>query len=185
MNKLFTLLVILTLCLGCNQKSDLLNVFNCDYPQGTIDFKTLNDINKTYSISFPSHWKSSFYFDENQSDIYLADTTKSLTSTYILNISKKNGILTVDENLSSKLNSAISKENLQLVKSDSLIYLESTSYYIHAKGFKNNFNYQHINILKPSKANTFLDIKIEVYGDEKVNERFCEAIYFVGLLQDF
>ncbi|MDP3353004.1 MAG: hypothetical protein Q8S44_04615 [Flavobacteriaceae bacterium] len=184
MKYLFAFLMILSIISSCNQKSELALYFNCNKDFGNYNLKTLDDINKNYSMTFPSHWKSSFYFDEYQSDIYIADTTKSLTSTYILNISNKKGDLIFDQNFKTKLSSELALQNLQLIKLDSFQYLETDSYFVHATGNKNNYNYNLIEIYKPSNNNSFFEIKIELYGDNQLNDRICEAIYFSNLLQD-
>lgn len=181
----FAFFILLAFLSSCNQKSELGLYFNCNKDYGNFDLKTLNDINNNYSITFPSHWKSSLYYDEYQSDIYLADTIKSLTSSYILNISHKKGDLIFDENFKTKLSSELTLQNLQLIKLDSFQYLETASYFVHATGTINNFSYLLIEIYKPSKNNSFFDIKIEFYGDNQLNERICEAIYFSNFLQDF
>lgn len=176
--------MILSVMKSCTQKSELALYFNCNKDYGNDDLKTLNDINNNYSITFPTHWKSSLYYDEYQSDIYIADTTKSLTSTYILNISNKKGDLIFDENFKTKLSSELAVQNLQLIKIDAVQYLETASYYAHATGNKNNYSYHLIEIFKPANNNSFFDIKIELYGDNQLNERICEAIYFSNLLLD-
>lgn len=183
MKHLFAFLIALSLLYSCNQKSELALYFNCNKDYGNYNLKTLSDINKNYSITFPDHWKSSLYFDEYQSDIYIADTTKSLTSTFILNISNKKGNLILDENFKTKLSSELNLQNLQLIKIDTFQYLETKSYFVHAIGNKNNYSYNLIEIYKPSDINTFFDVKIELYGDNQINERICEAIYFTNLLQ--
>ena len=182
MKHFFAFLILLSIMFSCNQKSELALYFNCNKDYGNYDLKTLNDINNNFSITFPSHWKSSLYYDDYQSDIYIADTTKSLTSTYILNISNKKGELIFDKNFKTKLTSEINLQNLQLIKIDSFQYLETNSYYIHATGNKNNYSYTLIEIFKPSNNNSFFDIKLEFYGDNQLNERICEAIYFSNLL---
>lgn len=157
--------------------------FNCSNKNIETTLKFIDDIHKSYRISYPSSWKSSLYFDEYQSDIYLADTTKSLTATYILTISNKKGELTRDATTRKNLINAIQKENLQLIKTDSVLFLNTQSYYIQAKGVKNNFNYQLINILKPSQG-SFFDIKIELYGNKNIAERICDALYYVNHLKE-
>lgn len=178
----FAFLIVLVVT-NCSQKSELSLAFNCSHKNGENDLKFLDDIHKNYRISFPNTWKSSLYFDEFQSDIYLADTTKSLTASYILTLSNKKGELIIDQVLIENLVNSIQKENLNLVKTDSILFLNTQSYYVRASGIKNNFNYQLINILKPSQG-SFFDIKIELYGDKDIENRICDAIYYVNHLQE-
>ena len=45
-----------------------------------------NDVKKTFSVAYPKNWKTNLYFDETQSSIFTADTTKQLTETVLLDI---------------------------------------------------------------------------------------------------
>ncbi len=178
----FAFLIIITIT-TCSQKSELALAFKCSNTKIESDLKYIDDIHKNYRISYPKHWKSSLYFDEYQSDIYLADTTKSLTSTYILNISQKKGNIEFNDDLKEKLYLNSQNQQLEILAYNQFNFINSPAIYVHSKGFRNNFSYQQINILKPS-INSFFDIKIELYGDETIDNRLCEAIHYINLLQE-
>lgn len=184
MNQLIIFLMAITMLYSCHQKSELESYFNCDsnYEKGTV--KTLMDVHQNFALSFPSHWKTTLYYDEFQSDIYLADTIKSLTSSYILTISHKKGNLILDENFKTKINSDIASQNLHPKKSDSFQFNNTESYFVHAIGNKGTYPFSLIHIYKPSNQSSFFDIKIEIYGDNQLNERICEALEIINSLQE-
>lgn len=167
---------------GCQQQSELTSEFNC--PSITIikDAKIVTDIRKEYSVNIPKHWKTSFYIDDFQSDIYIADTLKPLTKSFILSISKKEGSLNIDENFEVLLKTAIEKQPLEVTKIKPIIFKEIPSYYAVSKGVKNQFPYHEIQMFIPY-LNYFYEFKIEVYGNEAINERFCEAIQLIESCQ--
>lgn len=183
MKYLFTILVAHSLLYSCNQKSELALFFNCNKDYEISDLKTLNDINKNYTVTYPSHWKSSLYFDDYQSDIYLADTTKSLTSTYILNISNKKGTFIVNEDFKTNNNATLKALGLAIINEKVLKNKDIQYYYIYAKGNRNQLPYHQIQLYKPLNSSEFFDIKIEIYGNQQLEERICDAIYFVELLK--
>ncbi len=168
---------------SCSQKSELSLAFNCSNTRVNSDLKFIDDIHKNYRISFPVNWKSTLYFDDYQSDIYLADTTKSLTSTYILNISQKKGNIEFNDDLKEKIYLNSQNQQLEILAYNQFNFINSPAIYVHSKGLRNNFSYQQINILKPT-INSFYDIKIELYGEENIDNRLCEAIHYINLLQE-
>ncbi|MDP2088579.1 MAG: hypothetical protein Q8J84_04175 [Flavobacteriaceae bacterium] len=175
--------IVLLFFISCKNKSELASEFDCHFNFSNSELKTLTDINKNYSISIPNHWKISYYYDEYQSDIYVADTLKSLTSTYILNFSNKKGTLLLDENFKNKIHSELLENGLEVIKDKKLQNKENSSYYIYAKGTRNQFSYCQIQLYKPLDNHSFFDIKIEIYGDQQLEERICEAIHYIELLQ--
>lgn len=183
MKHLFTFLSISILIISCQQKSEFSSDFECPNYSGTSSLKNIKDVNKTYEISIPKHWKTSYYYDEYQSDIYVADTLKSLTSTYILNISNKKGELLVDDLLKQKIETELRNNNFQIVKSNTVNFKNIPSYYIYSKTKSNDYPYQQIQLYIPYQSGYFFDIKIELYGDQLINDRICEAIHYIELLQ--
>ncbi len=179
----FTFLMIITFLSSCHQKSELATAFNCKQKISTSELKTIADIHKNYSISIPNHWKISYYFDENQSDIYVADTIKPLTSTYILNFSNKNGLLLLNDEFKKKIKQELTTDGLTIISDKQFVNKALTSYYIFSKGIKNQFPYHQIQLIKPLNETSFFDIKIEIYGDQLIEERICEAIHYTDLLQ--
>ena len=184
MKYIFVFLMMITFLSSCNsQKSEFATLFNCNQEIYNSELKTLTDIHKNYSISIPNHWKISYYYDESQSDIYVADTLKPLTSTYILNFSNKKGLLLLNEDFKKKIHDELSTNGLKIIRDKKLAKTENFDYYVYSKGIRNQFPYYQIQLYKAVNKQSFFDVKIEIYGDQQLENRICEAIHFIELLQ--
>lgn len=175
--------VVFFIFISCKNKSELAAEFNCDFNFSNQELKTLNDINKNYSITIPNTWKSSYYYNDFQSDIYVADTLKPLTSTYILNFSNKKGTFILNDDFKTKNYAELLTNGLEIIRDKAFKNNQVSYYYVYSKGIRNQFPYHQIQFYKPLNEQTFFDIKIEIYGDQHLEERICEAIQFVELLQ--
>ncbi|MDO9261127.1 MAG: hypothetical protein Q7U08_04220 [Flavobacteriaceae bacterium] len=175
--------IIILIFISCKNKSELAAEFDCDQNSSNSALKTLTDIHKNYSISIPNHWKISYYYDEYQSDIYAADTLKPLTSTYILNFSDKKGLLLLNDDFKKKIHDALSTDGLKIIRDKKLQKTEIFDYYVYSKGIRNQFPYYQIQLYKAVNKQSFFDVKIEIYGDQQVENRICEAIHYIELLQ--
>ena len=77
--------------------------FDCGSNTNNYELKEYQDIFKKYKIKLPKSWKTQLYYDEFQSQIFSADTTKSLADTYILDISWHQGELNLDESFAQRV----------------------------------------------------------------------------------
>ena len=71
---------------SCKKQSQLSSIFECD----TVNLKNLNeysDFKQNFKITIPNNWKTELYYNEFQSEIFTADTTKQLSETYVLDAS--------------------------------------------------------------------------------------------------
>ncbi|KGL63512.1 hypothetical protein [Polaribacter sp. Hel1_85] len=176
--KLFFLIVASLLFFSCSQQSKISKDFNCK----TSSFKRLEevkDIKKLFSIQIPKSWKTNLYYDDIQSSIYTADTTKQLTETLLLDITAINQNIKFDEafklkqeqeNLSKKLIKTTSKETKILNK---------PSFYTISKGKKGKHNYQVCHFFIKTNEQKFILAKAEVYGDSLIKKRFCNALALI------
>lgn len=163
---------------SCTKQSELNKDFNCK----TVSFKNLekiNDVKGFFSVEIPKTWKTNLYYDDLQSSIYTADTTKQLTETLLLDITSINQNIKFDaafklkqeqENLSKKLIKTTSKETTILNK---------PSFYTISKGKKGKFHYQVGHFFIKIKEQTFILAKAEIYGDSLINKRFCKAMALI------
>ncbi|AUC84232.1 hypothetical protein CW731_02475 [Polaribacter sp. ALD11] len=163
---------------ACNQQSVLKEDFNCK----EIFFNNLEvikDIKGTFSVEFPTSWKTSVYTDEVQSSIYAADTTKQLTEAILLDVNYIYNSITISdifklkiehENLSNKLIQKTAKE---------FSFLDKPSYYVVSIGKKGKYKYKSLQIFVHINKEKSLVVKAEIYGDSLVNQRLCKAITLI------
>lgn len=179
MNKLIIVLIVASsLFLSCAKKSEISKDFNCK----TVNFKNLEeikDVKNLFSVEIPKNWKTNLYYDDSQSSIYTADTTKQLTETLLLditNISKN-----INFNASFKLKQeqeSLSKKLIQ-VKSKETTIFNKPSYYTISKGKKRGYEYQVCHFFIKKNEQNFMLAKAEIYGDSIVNERLCNAFTLI------
>ncbi|MBL4939470.1 MAG: hypothetical protein JKY16_04215 [Lutibacter sp.] len=151
------------------------NKFNCD----NIKIKnatTILDFNKNFKLTAPSNWKTELYFDKYQSEIFVADTTKQLTESFILITSFNQGMLNFDANFHNKIDSISIKEKLQIINFGTQIFLLNPTYWYVSKGEKNGFTYHQFNVTIKLSENTYFNAYSEIYGDNNIEERICESI---------
>ena len=111
------ILLILTISVISCQKNELSDEFNCKTTSEFSEVKEIRDVLKKFKITLPTKWKTQLYYDDFQSEIYSADTTKSLKETYILDISWHQGELNLDEFFDQTVRDTLAiKEGLSLVK---------------------------------------------------------------------
>ncbi|MCK5678260.1 MAG: hypothetical protein KAH72_07265, partial [Flavobacteriaceae bacterium] len=102
MKQFFIILILFLTLISC-QKEDLTEVFNC---KGTTNFsktKEYTDVLKHFKINIPKSWNTELYYDEFQSELYSADTTKRLTETYIVDITWHQGELVFNNDFEQKV----------------------------------------------------------------------------------
>ena len=106
MQKELLLLIVIVLTTSC-KKTVLDKEFSCNSTTVNGVLERNEDVKKTFSIQIPMHWKTNLFFDELQSSIYFADTTKQLTETVILDIThvqKEYNFTTNTESYTSAIN---------------------------------------------------------------------------------
>ncbi|MCF6348816.1 MAG: hypothetical protein L3J20_11035 [Flavobacteriaceae bacterium] len=171
------LLLLLAISFISCQKNDLKSEFNCKSSTSFSDTKEIRDVMKKFKIKFPSNWKTQLYYDEFQSEIYSADTTKSLTDTYILDISWHQGELNLNEAFDQSVKDTLAKkEKLSPVKTKFIKFKEKPSYFNLSKGKSGNHTYHFLQVYVKTEVDEYFTFTTKVYGDENVDGRLCEAI---------
>ncbi len=174
MKKLIILIGASLLFFYCSQPSEISKDFNCK----TIAYKNLEeviDVKDLFSIQIPRSWKTNLFYDNIQSSIYTADTTKQLTETLLLDITFINKNIKFDIPFKLKKEHENLTKNLIKVKSKETLIINKPVYYSISKGKKGNYNYQVCHFFIKVNEQNFILAKAEVYGDSLVKKRFCKA----------
>ncbi len=180
-NYLF-LLFVLTILSSCKKQSELSTIFNCK----TVNLKNssnYSDFKKNFKIAIPSSWKTELYYNEFQSEIFTADTTKQLTATFVLDASFNYGNLKFNDDFHKKTDSIIAVSNLQKINHGNLFFKEKPAFWYLVKGTKKGFNYHQFNLMAKLSEDTYFTAYTEVYGDFNVNERICESIAILDKIE--
>lgn len=176
MKQFFIILILFLTLISC-QKEDLTEAFNC---KGTTNFsktKEYTDVLKHFKINIPKSWNTELYYDEFQSELYSADTTKRLTETYIVDITWHQGELVFNNDFEQKVLQVLkSKEQLKVVKSGYGIFKKLSSYYILSQGKNSNQDYHFLQIFIKYKTDEYYTLTTKIYGNEFIEERICTSI---------
>lgn len=160
---------------ACKQSSALTSDFECDVTLNNLE--SVSDFQNNFSIPIPGNWKVNLYYDNAQSSIYFADTTKQLTETTIVDVTFIKKKTAFDADFLKTITNNYVTYSLTEETNKELTLNDYPSYYSVAKGSRNNFPYAICNVFVNTAGDgKFIHAKIEIYGDSLVNERFCSGI---------
>ena len=104
----FKILLLLVIVFNsCSKKPEYTRVFNCELETFS-NLERIEDVKNLFSVYYPDHWKTNFYYDNNQSSIFTADTTKQLKETILLDITHIANKIVFDSNFLKKFESNLS-----------------------------------------------------------------------------
>ncbi len=174
MKSLDILFLVSLFFISCSS-SELKNDFNCTNSSFSNLEKT-SDIRSLFTVTFPKNWKVNLYYDNSQTSIYAADTTKPLTKSTLIDITYIHNSINFDDAFLLKLIEKEKELQLKNIKAKKVIFLEKPSYIQQSKGQKGKYSYQILNIYSKINSDNFLLSKVEIYGDSLIKERLCKAI---------
>jgi len=160
---------------GCSNKSELSKDFNCSFDDIQNTTQIL-DFNKNFKLSIPSSWKTELYYDKYTSEIFTADTTKQLSETFILDASYNLGEVIFNKDFFDKNDAIATTKNFEIIKSKTSSFQSKESYWYVLKGVKNNFPYHQFNLTVKLTNNTYFNSYVEIYGEDNIDGRICQAI---------
>ncbi|UMB61277.1 hypothetical protein MHL31_03515 [Lutibacter sp. A80] len=176
---ILSLLFILT---SCKKQSELSNRFNCKTSKIT-NPKVYTDFKNNFKIAIPTNWKTELYYNDYQSEIFAADTTKQLSETYIIDVAFNYGNLEFNDEFYKKTAAIIANSNLKNVKSDTLQFKSKPAYYYMVSGTKKGFTYNQFNLLVKLSPETYFTAYSEIYGTNTIDERICESINLLNSIE--
>lgn len=175
----FTLVFILP---SCTKQSELSKKLNCNASK-TTNSKVYTDFKNNFKISIPTNWKTELYYNDYQSEIFTADTTKQLSETFIIDAAFNYGNLEFTEDFYKKTDSILAISNLKKVKGDRLKFKSKPAYYYLVTGSKNGFVYNQLNLIVKLSQATYFTAYSEIYGTATVEERICESIALLNSIE--
>ena len=182
MKKIVILFSFFSLLLSCNNTSELQKSFQCK-PQKAMKSDYISDFNKNFKIKIPTNWKSNLYYNQFQSDLYAADTTKQLTDSFILETSFNQGELVFDDVFFTKTDSVLTATKLSKINSKTIQFQKKPAYWYLVTGEKKGFTYHQFNLLVKLSNTTYFSCNSAIYGENNVSERICEAISIINSVE--
>lgn len=170
---IFALLMLMII--ACSRQNTLEKHFDCG--SASFDKKTKKyDFHKNFSLDVPDHWQARYHYASAVSEIFLADTTKQFTETFIFNASFHNAALEFNASFHKNLDSVLRVNDLELVESHKTTFMEKESYWYLVKGQKYGYPMHQFNLMMKNSAATFFLTSTEIFGEEAVYERLCESV---------
>ncbi|QXP62035.1 hypothetical protein [Polaribacter sp. HaHaR_3_91] len=175
MKNILLILITSLLFVSCSNQTEISKYFNCNATTFN-NLEEVKDVKNLFSLEIPNTWKTNLYYDDLQSSIYTADTTKQLTETLLLDVTFINKNINFDTSFKLEREQEDLSKNLIKIKSEETTFLEKPSYYTVSKGKKRKFEYQVCHLFIKINDQNFILAKAEVYGDSLVNKRLCDAL---------
>ena len=182
MKKTLSFLILATVLLSCTNQSELSKKFNCNNT-GLKNASLVSDFKKNFRLNLPTSWKKDLYYDNFQSELFVADTTKQLTDTFILGTSFNSGKLNFDETYYKKNDSILIESNLQKLNFGNILFQSKPAFWYVAEGSKNNFKYHTFNLVLKLSENTYFNAYSEIYGEENIEDRICKSIAIIETVE--
>lgn len=181
MKSILRFFLISLVFISCS-KSELEKEFSCSNNQHFSSKRTI-DAKKLFSLQLPRHWKTNLFYDTLQSSIYSADTTKQLTESVLIDVTQISNAYQFNDEFKNFLNKNDSIKKLKNHKQQQFQFNNKPAFYSISKGKKGNFSYQILNIFIQQNATNSYHLKTEIYGDTRVNERFCSGLNILNTIQ--
>ena len=182
MKNSFILLLVILSILSCKQKTNLQKEFLCEV-KSISNTEEVIDFKNKFSIEIPKTWKTQLYYDTIQTQIMTADTTKNFTNTYALIFEYNSGNLKIDDTFLEEELQKLQKENLLVLKNKKDNFKGKPCIWFVSKGKKLKYDYYYFELFVKQNKNHYFKISSDIYGDENIDERFCESIAYIETLK--
>jgi len=188
MKKISFLLISLLVLTSCKTVPKLQKVLACNKMKKLNNLGAVNDINNNFSLSIPTNWNTNFYYNNIQSEIYTADTTKPLSKATIIETTLYVGSITFNTSFLNEINHKISKtEGLKIsYKRKELIHNFSTYWLLAAgnkKVNKTEYPYHLFLIYLKITPQSYITYTAKVYGKDAIKDRFCTSYQIFNSLK--
>jgi hypothetical protein len=166
------------LLFSCKKQSEISKSFKCNSKEIN-NLEAVTAVKNLFTVQLPKTWKTNLFFDEVQSSIYSADTTKQLTETVLLDITFINNTINFNALFKLKQEKESFAKNLLQTESKEITLLNKPSCYTVSKGKKGSYSYKKCEVFIKINEENFMLAKVEIYGDSLVNERMCTGILLI------
>ena len=176
MKYLFALLIMIITLSGCQNKS-IKDSFECNTKTNFANTEEIKAMLGHFKIQLPSDWKSELYYDEFQSRVYSADTTKQLTETYVIDVTWHQGEIQFNNDFETLvLNDLKINQQLSPLKSGFGSFMDYPGYFNLSIGNQSGFDHHFFQIFIKTAPDEYYTFTTKVYGSEFVEERICASI---------
>jgi len=176
-------ITIVFLFVNCQNKTVLSKKFSCKNHSQLQELESVIDFNKNFKVNLPKYWNTKLYYDNVQSEIFSADTIKSLTESYIMEFAWVNDTIQISDKLQEKL-LQISEENAMKTSKESFHKFKGMEAYAHlGLGKSNDYTFRVFQYYIKFNEDNYIRVKTEFYGDNNFESRFCEALSIIETIE--
>ena len=183
MKQLFLFIGISLSLISCNKQSELSKTFKCKTTTLPDGIEVVDEYQNRFSIELPKSWKTELYNISNQSGIISADTTQLASNFYKLDVGIVNGNIDLSSSLHKQVEAIMKSNNLKTVQHTFLPYKTFDSYAHLAHGIQMNIPYYIFQYYIKLDNKKYLLIKSEFYGEDNIDNRFCESLALINTLK--
>lgn len=180
---IFLLLFSLFFSIISCKKDEIGTQLGCVSSQSFSNTKVYKDALKKFTLELPKHWKTQLYVDEYKSEIYTADTTIELTSSFILDVAWHQGSVEFDDDFKKKFIDIQVKNEFLLIEQGEMTVQGFPAFYDHSKGHQNGFDFNFVQIYIKTKPDEYYTLTSKIYGIENIDERLCSSLAILDGIQ--
>lgn len=182
--KLIYILLFTTFLISCKEQSSMQKEFDCSSSIDLLNLKRVNDFNKKFSVRVPGNWTKQHYYNNFESKIMVADSTKSLTKSYIFETSLIQGDLIIDKDFTDKkTENLIAQNQFTSIDFKEGKFKKMPCVWFSAKGKKNTFKYLLFQVYVKKNETEYLEFTTKIFGETEITERLCESFHLMNSIQ--
>lgn len=180
----FLYLLPIILLLSCKKTPSIYDVISCNSSQEFEHTKTIRDAKNHFEINLGEHWKRELYFDDYQSRIYAADTTRNFSSSFLIDVTRFKGRIIIEEAFKNKITSEILASNPRtyVIENSIIEYKEQPAYaiyYFHKNEDQVTYNIQYYIAFKES----YYLLSAQINGSQNFELNNCEILQLFNSLK--
>jgi len=163
--------------------TELSTNFSCENSSKISNLESVKDFKDNFTIKTPKHWNTKLYYDNRQSEIFTADTIKTLSDSYIMDYSVISNTINIDETLEAKVKQITQNNAMETIQESFLKHKEYDAFAHLSKGTSRGLTLHVFQYYIKLEEEQYLLIKSEFYGDKDFESRFCESLSLINQIK--
>ena len=171
------------LLFSCKNEPSINDVISCT---SDVDFhhsKIIRDAKNNFEINLGEHWKRELYFDDYQSRIYAADTTRNFSSSFIIDVTRFKGKIIIEEAFKNKITTQVLATPKTYIIQNSIIKFNDQPayaiYYFHKNEEQVTYNIQYY----IADQEHYYLLSAQINGSQNFTKNNCEILQIFNSLK--
>ena len=173
--KILLALFVIVLNISCSKTSALEEMFGVKFNTVT-NAKTVTDVKNLFTISLNKNWKTELYYDSSQSKIYSADTTQTLSSSFILEATQFDGKLKIDSAFIDNIkNNITALPRAYVLKNEKITFKEKEAFCVYSYQKTEERDLFNIQLYIADRREYYL-LESKIFGGEQLKDNIQKSI---------